>query len=271
MSASLSIVIPCFDEADGLAQLDARLTPVIANIARERAVEVVLVDDGSRDATPEVLRRRFAARPEFRVVRHEKNRGLGAAMRTGFAAARGEVVVTMDADCTYAPEMIPALAAPVLHDLADLATASPYHPQGAVVGVQPWRLALSLGLSHLYSLAVPRSVRVHTYTSLFRAYRREVLAASPFQADDYVAVAEVLLRALRSGFRVAEMPAVLERRRFGQSKLKVIRTIRRHLGLFARLLLFERGFSGRKDSPHAADPHRPEPRGRPVAGAAPAS
>jgi dolichol-phosphate mannosyltransferase len=255
---NVSVVVPCFDEAEGLPQLEARLLPALATLRRTHEVEIILIDDGSRDGTLERLCARFADRPGARVIAHGKNRGLGAAMRTGFAAARGDVVVTLDADCTYAPERIGDLVALVARGAA-VATASPYHPDGAVVGVQPWRLSLSLGLSRLYSLALRLGgarARVHTYTSLFRAYRRDVVRACPFAADDYVAVAEVLLRALQQGFPVAELPATLERRRFGQSKLKVLRTIRRHLRLLATIL-FESLFS-RKDDRHDGEIH-PDP------------
>src|ERR1700712_3492730 len=96
----LSIVIPCHNEEAGLAQLAQQLGPVLRDLGARMRIELVLVDDGSSDATWERMHE-LAAGPLLRgghvlLERHEINRGLGAALRTGFAAASGQVVVTTD-------------------------------------------------------------------------------------------------------------------------------------------------------------------------------
>ena len=101
-SETLAIIIPCFNEAEALPQLAQRLPEVVDKLANRYAkVDVFFVDDGSTDDTLAELRRRFASDPRFHVLVHEKNRGLGAALRTGFAASHSDVVVTTDADGTY--------------------------------------------------------------------------------------------------------------------------------------------------------------------------
>jgi glycosyltransferase involved in cell wall biosynthesis len=129
-SETLAIVIPCFNEAEALPQLAQRLPEVVDKLANRYAkVEVFFVDDGSTDATLAELRRRFASDPRFHVLVHEKNRGLGAALRTGFAASHSDVVVTTDADGTYEFGEILGMTALLSSDV-DIVTASPYHPEG---------------------------------------------------------------------------------------------------------------------------------------------
>jgi dolichol-phosphate mannosyltransferase len=232
----LSIVIPCYNEAENVPKLRAEFFPVAAQLAQARSVEVVFVDDGSADETYRALTGAFAGRNEWglpvRVERHGANRGLGAALRTGLAAARGEVIVTTDSDGTYRFAEIPALLARLAPDVV---TASPYHPQGGVAGVPGYRLVLSQGSSLIYRVLV--NWNVHTYTSLFRAYRRQVIERVPFESDGFLAGTELLVNGMLMGYRVAEYPAVLYSRVHGASKAKLMRTIRAHLRYQARVLL----------------------------------
>ena len=237
----LSVVVPCFDEADNVAALVEDFVPVMEGLARHQSVEVIFVDDGSRDDTWLALHAAFGAenRPfAVRFERHAVNRGLGAAIRTGLAASRGDVVVTTDCDGTYRFSEIPRLLEH-LQPGVDLVTASPYHPQGGVAGVPPHRLALSRGSSLLYRLLV--DPRLRTYTALLRAYRREVVRQVPFEADGFLAGTELLVKAVLMGYSVAECPTVLHARASGVSKAKIARTIRAHLGFQGRILLHRLG------------------------------
>ncbi len=228
-----TLIIPCYNEAEGVPHLREALQPVIDRLMTEGSVEVIFVDDGSTDGTGDLLRAAFADAPFVRILAHPRNQGLGAALRTGFRAARGEIVITTDSDGTYPFEEILHLLRHMGDDV-DLVTASPYHPGGGIEGVPPWRQLFSFGASFLYRLLLRSPVR--TYTALFRAYRRRVLEGMVIEADGYVAVAEIMAKAIRGGFRVAEYPAVLRVRRFGRSKMKILRTILAHLRLMARLI-----------------------------------
>src|SRR5262245_24452682 len=95
----LSLVIPAYNEADGIAhaidEADAALTLL------GHAYEIIIVDDGSRDATAETVRAAARQHPSVRLVQHSENQGYGAALRSGFAAARGERIAFTDADCQF--------------------------------------------------------------------------------------------------------------------------------------------------------------------------
>jgi dolichol-phosphate mannosyltransferase len=234
-------VVPCYNEAEGIPHLCARLGPLVERLRRDGPVEVVFVDDGSTDDTAAVLRRESAALPRH-VVMHVRNRGLGAALRTGFAVATGEEVVTLDSDCTYDPDDVPRLLA-ALRAGADVVTGSPYHPEGEVVGVRGWRLHLSKALSRLYAPVLP--LRLHTYTSCFRAYRREVLPLLDLSDDGFQCVTRLLVSAILRGLPVAEVPSRLSSRRFGKSKIRVLPVGGAHLRYLAELVLRRRGARAR--------------------------
>lgn len=235
---NLSILIPCFNEVENVAKLQREFLPmVVALISAGQVgtlsttqIEVIFVDDGSRDGTLAALCDTFAdlAIPglSFQFIQHQVNRGLGAALRSGFERAKGTVVVTTDCDGTYRFAEIPALLERLTADV-DLVTASPYHPQGAVAGVPAYRLLLSRGSSAIYRILA--DYHVYTYTALFRAYRRELIESVPFYATDFLAGTELLVNAMRMGYGVAEYPTVLHARTFGVSKAKLMRTIIAHL------------------------------------------
>jgi len=223
----VTVVVPCFNEEDGLPSLLARLRAM--RTGRAAGWRFLFVDDGSTDDTFGALLR--AARDEswVSVVRHHENRGLGAALRTAFAHTTAPIVCTIDSDCTYPPERLPELTA-LIEQGADIATASAWHPSAtsAAEGSR-LRLLLSRQVSGIYKQLIGQDV--HTFTCLFRAYRREVLERISFRGDGFSAVAELFLKAMLAGCVVREVPMPLEKRRFGESKLRVSDAVLAHAHL----------------------------------------
>lgn len=230
----ISVVVPLYNEQSGIAMLSQTLSRLAERLAPEYDLECVLVDDGSQDGTSEEARKCFAWSSRAVYARHERNRGLGAAVRTGFGKATGQVVCTIDSDCTFDPLNIPEILKVMDDQKVDIVTASPYHPQGGVENVLPWRLLLSRGASVLYRRLC--ACKLYTYTSLMRAYRRQVIETVAFESNGFSATTEILLRAAHQGYTVAEVPMVLKSRLIGVSKMKVAYTIRTHLGLMAQAL-----------------------------------
>ncbi len=226
----LSIIVPCYNELENVPNLRDELFPIIKELAKTRSVEVIFVDDGSSDGTLTALQYEFGKTniPSIQICfeKHPVNRGLGAAIRTGFSAANGDIVVTTDSDGTYRFDEIFALL-DCLTPEVDLVTASPYHPNGGVKNVPEYRLILSKGSSLIYRVLL--GWHIHTYTALFRAYRRKIIDTVPFQSDGFLAGTEILVNSILMGFHAAEYPTILYSRSAGVSKAKIIRTIRAHL------------------------------------------
>jgi glycosyltransferase involved in cell wall biosynthesis len=227
----VAVVVPCCNEEPSIERLAAALDRLEAQLAGQYDLELVLVDDGSTDRTWKALQSRFANRSNARLVQHEQNRGIAAAIATGIAAASADVVASIDADCTYDPALL-AQMLPLLTSEVDLVVASPYHPRGAVQNVPAWRLALSKLASRMYGCVLRN--KLHTYTSCFRVYRRAAVVDLPLTNRGFVGVAELVWRLDALGSTIVECPALLEVRRTGHSKLKVVRATLGHLRLLAR-------------------------------------
>jgi dolichol-phosphate mannosyltransferase len=240
-----------YNEKDSIPTLAATMSRLGERMAPRYELEVVLVDDGSRDGTSEEAAKWFASVPRVILLRHDRNRGPGAAVRTGFAKATGEIICTIDSDCTFDPLKIPRMLELLESKKVDIVTASPYHPQGGVENVPPWRLLLSRGASVLYRRIC--SCKLYTYTSFMRVYRRQVIDTVTFQGNGFAAFTEILLRAAHQGYKVAELPEVLKSRASGTSKMKVAYTIRTHMKLMLQALWWR--ISDRKPGPVALAGH----------------
>jgi len=206
----LSVVIPVYNEEESLLPLWTELRPVLEGLGI--AFEVVFVDDGSQDASAEIIRQLREGDARVRLVRLKANAGETAATDAGFKAARGRTVVTMDADLQNDPADIPRLLARL--DQWD-----------AVCG---WRVSRGDGdsLVRRVSSRVGNGVRnwvsdetVQDSGCTFRAFRRECLRGLTLYRGFHRFI-PTLLR-LR-GYRVMEMPVAHRPRRFGRSKYGVM-------------------------------------------------
>jgi glycosyltransferase involved in cell wall biosynthesis len=230
----ITIVVPCFNEEEGLPHLARRLREVATDFGARHPLSVILVDDGSTDATWQVMQRHFGGDPAVTCLRHEANRGIAAASLTGILAARDEAVAVIDSDCTYDPALILDMV-PLLAPEVSVVTASPYHALGQVAGVPRWRVFLSYGASLSYRVLFRN--KLATYTSCFRLYRRSAVASLPIRNGGFIGVTEKLALLDREGWTIREVPARLEMRRYGQSKLQIRRAIIGHLGLMSEIAL----------------------------------
>jgi dolichol-phosphate mannosyltransferase len=223
----VTLIIPCYNEIDGLPQLMRRLCNM-HSAGEMHGWEVLFINDGSVDGTREALNVIAKDHDWVRVIHHGVNRGLGAAVRTGFENALAPVVCSMDSDCTFAPETLPKMVQ-MLFEGADIVTASPWHPESGAGSVHPVRKILSQGASWIYRQILKNDV--HSFTPMHRAYRREVIKKVKFESNGFAAIAEIMVRAMFLGFRVKELPMPVDRRQFGESKINIVESMTAHLSL----------------------------------------
>ena len=214
----ISVVIPVFNEAATLEDLYRRLEKTLE--AFGRPWEVIFVDDGSTDASPEILRGLHAQDRAVRVVRFNRNYGQHAAVYAGMELTRGHVIVTLDADLQNPPEEIPALVRR-LEQGADVVGGARTNRH------DPWfRRAASRLVNRATSAIV--GVRMTDYGCMLRAYRRSVV-------DQIVSCHESsrFIPALANTFAasVAEVPVEHAPRRAGRSKYGLLRLLRLNMDL----------------------------------------
>lgn len=199
----LSFVFPAFDEEDNIEVL---LDAVMALAPRlEPDFEVVVVDDGSRDRTAELVGRRRSER--LRLVRHPSNRGYGAALRSGLREARGQLVFFSDADLQFdLAELTELLAHTARFDVVAGYRSPRRDPLGRRVIAWVWGRLVDL----LFDL------RVRDIDCAFKVFRREVVEAMPIASLGAFVNTEILARARRAGYRIHQVPVSHHPRRHGR-------------------------------------------------------
>ena len=207
-SIDISIIIPVLDEAAIIEDSIDELIRWFAEARPQDKFEILIVDDGSTDATPEIVTKRELADSRIHLVRHGRNFGRGRAVRSGFQEARGRCIVTMDADLSYAPHHIGRLISPILAGEADITLASAYHPESKVENV-PWRRMLTSRIGNWF-LGLGTYGELHTVTCLVRGYSSNVVRTLELTNDGKDFHLEVVQKAPLLGFRLQEVPAHLK-------------------------------------------------------------
>ena len=227
----LSAVIPVFNEEESLAALHAELVEVA--VANGFDLEVIFIDDGSKDGSWKTIERLAKEDSRVRGIRFRRNFGKSAGLSAGFEDARGEFVFTLDADLQDDPQEIPSFLA-AMHD-QELDVVSGWKKKR----LDPWH---KVGPSRVFNwlVGVLTGVRLHDHNCGFKCYRREVLGEVRIYGDLHRFVP--VLAAAR-GWKVGEIVVNHRPRKFGYSKYGVGRIIRGFLDLFT--VYFLTGFNQR--------------------------
>jgi dolichol-phosphate mannosyltransferase len=210
------VILPTYNEAENLERLVAAIRDRLPELSR-----VLVVDDNSPDGTGEIADHLAAEHPNVEVLHRARKQGLGPAYIAGFGqalAGGAELIVEMDADFSHDPAYLPQLLRAA--EDADLVIGSRYVPGGGVTEWGPLRRFISRGGSAYARTALGLDVR--DLTGGFKVIRREVLETIDLDAIDslgYAFQVEVTYRAIRTGFRVVEIPIVFRDRREGSSKM----------------------------------------------------
>jgi len=242
-SFKVIVVLPAYNEQENLPGLLDNLAEALGDASLD--FEIVVVDDGSSDSTPDILGEQGTQLP-LRVQRHERNQGLGATIRDGlhFAnqiAGPKDVVLTMDADETHTPGLILRMVR-MIKEGHDVVIASRYQPGARVIGLSWHRRVISYVASGLMRLLFP-TPGVRDYTCGYRAYRGEVLSrAIAAYGDRFVdqegfqCMVDILLKLRQMpNVVIGEVPMILRYDlKKGESKMRILRTARKTLQLLAK-------------------------------------
>jgi dolichol-phosphate mannosyltransferase len=210
------VILPTYNEAENLERIVAAILEHVPPSRR-----ILIVDDNSPDGTGEIADRLAASDESISVLHRGQKQGLGPAYLAGFRVALdggAERIIEMDADFSHDPTYLPGLIAAT--ERADLAIGSRYVPGGGITDWGPVRRFISRGGSAYARVALGLPVR--DLTGGFKCFRRIVLETidlDTIEARGYAFQVETTYRAIKSGFRVVEVPIVFKDRRDGTSKM----------------------------------------------------
>jgi glycosyltransferase involved in cell wall biosynthesis len=205
----ISVVIPAYNEEKTIETVVSRVQAV----ALEK--EIILVNDCSTDGTRERLER-LAAQPDIRVFHHEINQGKGAALRTGFAAASGDVVIVQDADLEYDPEEFPKLLQPILDGRADVVFGSRFSGGECHRVLYFWH---SVG-NRLLTLAsnMFTNLNLTDMETCYKLFRREVIQSIPIEENRFGFEPEITAKLAARGCRIYEVGITYSGRTYAEGK-----------------------------------------------------
>ena len=193
----LTVVIPCFNEANTIRSLVERV-----RAAPGPQKEIIVVDDGSRDGTRDLLRTQIAPLVA-RIIYHDANRGKGAALRSGFAAATGDFVVIQDADLEYDPQEYPRLLKPMLDGKADIVYGSRFMGAEAHRVVYFWHMMGNKFLTLLSNMLT--NLNLTDMETGYKAFRREVIQKIVLEEDRFGIEPEITAKVAKLGVPIYEV------------------------------------------------------------------
>jgi glycosyltransferase involved in cell wall biosynthesis len=193
----LTVVIPCFNEVETITQvIEAIKTSPIKNC------EIIIVDDHSTDGTREILKSQLESIVD-QVIYHPKNKGKGAALRTGFAAATGDIVLVQDADLEYDPQEYPLLIKPILDNKADVVYGSRFMGNNPHRVLYFWHMVGNTFLTTLSNMLT--NINLTDMETCYKAFRREVIQSIKIEENRFGFEPEITAKVSKMGCRIYEV------------------------------------------------------------------
>ncbi|MCA9247104.1 MAG: glycosyltransferase family 2 protein [Planctomycetales bacterium] len=206
----LSVIIPVYNEA-------ATLRAVVERVQRVPiAKEIILVDDCSTDGSLDVLTELANESANVTVLRHDRNAGKGAALRSGFKLAQGEMVIVQDADLEYDPEDFPKLIAPILDGRADVVLGSRFIGGDSHRVLYYWHMVANKVLTTLSNMLT--NVNLTDMECCYKLFRREVLERIEIEEDRFGFEPEIVAKVARLGCRIYEVGIAYHGRTYEEGK-----------------------------------------------------
>ncbi|MEA5418150.1 glycosyltransferase family 2 protein [Spirulina sp. CCNP1310] len=193
----LSVIIPCYNESTTIHQIVAavKASPI-------QNLEIIIVDDGSTDGTRDILETQITGLVD-QIIYHPRNQGKGAALRTGFRAATGEIVIVQDADLEYDPQEYPLVIDPILKNRADVVFGSRFLGTGSHRVLYFWHTVGNRFLTTLSNMFT--NLNLSDMETCYKAFRREIIQSVKIRENRFGFEPEITAKVARMNCRIYEV------------------------------------------------------------------
>ena len=210
----LSILVPVYNERTVVERSLAQV--LAAPLPEQMERELIIVDDCSTDGTGEILGRLAAREPAIRLIRHDKNRGKGAAIRTAIQHATGDFAIVQDADLEYDPNEYPALLRPLLDGRADAVFGSRYLAAAQTRVLPFWHSMINKGLTLVSN--VFSNLNLTDMETCYKVFRTDLLKSIPIRSNRFGFEPEITMKCAKRQFRIYEVPISYHGRSYEEGK-----------------------------------------------------
>ncbi len=233
----ISLLIPIYNEEDILRQYNDIFFPTVESLQFKikESFELIFIDDASTDASWAIISEFVKTRSNTIGLRHERNRGMGGAIKTGIKESHGDLLIFLDSDLTFKPEDIEVLYNEYCRDPADCISGSPYLHPGLMDDVQPWRMFLSRSVNILYRVLLGEQIT--SISPIFRLYHSSVFQDMVLSSENFEINAEILAKMLFKGMKIREVPVALHKRTLGESKSRLGKSVHNHLVILYKIFI----------------------------------
>lgn len=229
-NVQVSVIIPARSEEQVIDETLKNLLPHLQSLV----YEIVVVNDHSEDRTVEIVEAFSCQHPQVRLIDNQASPGFTNTLKCGFAAAKGEAVVSVMADLCDDPATIPEMFAKI-EEGYDVVCGSRYMPGGEKVGGRPVQNAFSRFVG--ITMRIMAKIPTHDISNAFKMYRREVIQNMTIEEAGFASSMEITVKAFVKNYRITEVPTRWQGRTKGKSKFRVFKVYRDYLRWYLWALL----------------------------------
>ena len=241
---TVTVLLPAYNEEAIISDSLTILCDYMSSMNEKYRWDILIVNDGSKDATGRLAEEFALSRPNISVHHNKVNQNLGGALRNGFKVAKGEYIVVLDIDLSFGPEHVETMVDTAIDQDADIVIASPYMKGGKTTNIPFIRLLMSKVLNKL--MRFTSGINIHSFTGMARAYRKEFLDTLNLKTSTYSINPEIIQKARILRGRIIEVPGHLDwtlQLQYGENRTSSVNILKGILnGLMSSFIFRPYGF-----------------------------
>ena len=225
----ITILLPAYNEEE---VIEKSIDKIFSTLKLKEDYEILVINDGSTDRTEEIIKKLTKKYKNLRYISHEKNKGLGGAIKTGIKKANGRIIIELDADMTQPIDHVAQMVNKI-DEGNDICIASRYIRGGGMKNVPLWRVLLSKLANKAFSIIY--FTKITDLTSGYRAYKSSFVKKLDLSQNDFSIQLEISVKMTKNKAKISEIPLILTNRSIGSSKFRFIKAMPKYIPVMIKL------------------------------------